>query len=104
MAETRYTAEKTTSSARPLRFDETLCVGCNLCVDACQIDVMLPIYHGTEEAVLQTSIGHLEPTSLPIGGKSSHCSVSGHRGLPSARLFTSTTSRPQTAAEAGLVP
>ena len=42
MAETRYTAEKTTSSARPLRFDETLCVGCNRCVDACQIDVMLP--------------------------------------------------------------
>lgn len=53
-----------------------------------KIHVKLPMYHGTEEAVLQTSIGHLEQTSLPVGGKSSHCSVSGHRGLPSARLFT----------------
>ena len=53
-----------------------------------KIHVKLPLYHGTEEAVLQTSIGHLEQTSLPVGGKRSHCSVSGHRGLPSARLFT----------------
>lgn len=53
-----------------------------------KIHVKLPIYHGTEETILQTSIGHLEPTSLPVGGKSSHCSISGHRGLPSARLFT----------------
>lgn len=53
-----------------------------------KIHVKLPIYHGTEENILQTSIGHLEPTSLPVGGKNSHCSVSGHRGLPSARLFT----------------
>ncbi|MBQ9708341.1 MAG: class C sortase [Firmicutes bacterium] len=53
-----------------------------------KIHVKLPIYHGTDESVLQTSIGHLEPTSLPVGGKSSHCSISGHRGLPSARLFT----------------
>ena len=53
-----------------------------------KIHVNLPMYHGTDEAVLQTSIGHLEQTSLPVGGKSSHCSVSGHRGLPSARLFT----------------
>lgn len=53
-----------------------------------KIHVKLPMYHGTDEAILQTSIGHLEQTSLPVGGKSSHCSVSGHRGLPSARLFT----------------
>jgi sortase A len=53
-----------------------------------KIHVKLPIYHGTEESVLQTSIGHLEQTSLPVGGESSHCSLSGHRGLPSARLFT----------------
>ena len=53
-----------------------------------KIDVMLPIYHGTEESVLQTSIGHLEESSLPVGGESSHCMLSGHRGLPSARLFT----------------
>ena len=53
-----------------------------------KIDVMLPIYHGTEENILQTSIGHLEESSLPVGGASSHCMLSGHRGLPSARLFT----------------
>lgn len=52
------------------------------------INVTLPIYHGTEEAVLQVAIGHLEWTSLPAGGANSHCVVSGHRGLPSARLFT----------------
>lgn len=52
------------------------------------ISVSLPIYHGTDEAVLQTSIGHLEWTSLPVGGASSHCVLSGHRGLPSAKLFT----------------
>ena len=53
-----------------------------------KIDVILPIYHGTEESVLQTSIGHLQESSLPVGGEGSHCMLSGHRGLPSARLFT----------------
>ena len=53
-----------------------------------KIDVMLPIYHSTDENVLQTSIGHMEESSLPVGGESTHCLLSGHRGLPSARLFT----------------
>jgi len=53
-----------------------------------KIDVFLPLYHGTSESVLQTSIGHIEGTSLPVGGEGSHCVLSGHRGLPSARLFT----------------
>lgn len=52
------------------------------------IQCRLPIYHGTEEAVLQVGVGHLEGSSLPVGGKSSHCILSGHRGLTSARLFT----------------
>ena len=52
------------------------------------IDCSLPIYHGTEESVLQIAIGHLEWTSLPVGGESTHCVLSGHRGLPSAKLFT----------------
>lgn len=52
------------------------------------INVSLPIYHGTEETVLSVAIGHLDWTSLPTGGTSTHCVVSGHRGLPSARLFT----------------
>lgn len=52
------------------------------------IGVNLPIYHGTDEAVLQVASGHLSSTSLPVGGQGTHTAVSGHRGLPSARLFT----------------
>lgn len=52
------------------------------------INVSLPIYHGTSESVLQVAIGHVDWTSLPVGGESTHSVVSGHRGLPSAELFT----------------
>ena len=52
------------------------------------INVALPLYHGTSESVLQVAIGHLDWTSLPVGGESSHAVISGHRGLPSAKLFT----------------
>lgn len=52
------------------------------------IGCSLPIYHGTDEAVLQIAAGHIEGTSLPVGGAGTHCVLSGHRGLPSARLFT----------------
>jgi len=48
----------------------------------------LPLYHSTEEQVLQVAVGHIEWSSLPVGGESTHCVVSGHRGLPSAKLFT----------------
>lgn len=48
----------------------------------------LPVYHGVGEAVLQVAVGHIVGTSLPIGGENTHCVLSGHRGLPSARLFT----------------
>ena len=48
----------------------------------------LPIYHGTDDAALQIAAGHLEWTSLPTGGANTHCVISGHRGLPSAKLFT----------------
>ena len=57
-------------------------------VEVPSIKVALPIYHGTEESVLQVAIGHLEWSSLPVGGASSHCVISGHRGLPSAKLFS----------------
>ena len=50
--------------------------------------IKCPIYHGTDEAVLQVAVGHLESSSLPVGGESTHTLISGHRGLPSARLFT----------------
>lgn len=52
------------------------------------IGVSLPIYHGTSDGVLQRAVGHLDWTSLPVGGASTHCVLSGHRGLPSAKLFT----------------
>ena len=53
-----------------------------------KIGVNLPIYHGLDESVLQIAIGHIPGTSLPVGGTSTHAVISGHRGLPSARLFT----------------
>lgn len=52
------------------------------------IKVSLPIYHGVDEGILQVAIGHIEGSSLPVGRKGSHCVISGHRGLPSAKLFT----------------
>lgn len=87
------------------RYDEELNVsgvGIMGYIEINSLDVTLPIYHGTDEAVLQQGIGHLEGTSLPVGAKSfdddlgvvadpndaSHCVVSGHRGLPSSKLFT----------------
>ena len=53
-----------------------------------KIGVELPIYHGTSDEVLNTGVGHLEGSSLPVGGESTHCVMSAHRGLPSAKLFT----------------
>ena len=53
-----------------------------------KIGVELPIYHGTSDGVLQIAAGHLEGTSLPVGGGSTHAVISAHRGLPSAKLFT----------------
>ena len=52
------------------------------------IKVSLPIYHGVEDSVLQIAVGHIEGSSLPVGGAGTHCVLSGHRGLPSAKLFT----------------
>ncbi|MEE0059643.1 MAG: class C sortase [Acutalibacteraceae bacterium] len=53
-----------------------------------KINCSLPIYHGSEDNVLQIAIGHIAGSSLPVGGKSTHTVLSGHRGLPSAKLFT----------------
>ena len=57
-------------------------------LDIDEIGVELPIYHGTDPSVLNVAVGHLEGTSLPVGGVGTHCVLSAHRGLPSARLFT----------------
>lgn len=53
-----------------------------------KINVKLSIYHGTSDDILQTGVGHLDGTKLPIGGENTHCVLAAHRGLPSARLFT----------------
>ena len=53
-----------------------------------KLELTMPIYHGTDERVLQTSVGHIEGTSLPVGGGSTHCVLTGHRGIPSAKLLT----------------
>lgn len=57
-------------------------------IDIPEIKCTLPIYHGTSEAVLQVGVGHIEGSSLPVGGEGTHCVLSGHSGLPSAVLFT----------------
>lgn len=57
-------------------------------IEVPRINCTLPIYHGTDEAVLQIGIGHIEGTSLPTGEIGDHTVLSGHRGLPSAKLFT----------------
>ena len=57
-------------------------------IEILSINISLPVYHGTEEGVLQIAVGHLEWSSLPVGGADTHCVLSGHRGLPSAKLFT----------------
>lgn len=57
-------------------------------VEIPRIKCSLPIYHGTEDSVLSAGIGHIEGSSLPIGGENTHCILSGHRGLPSAKLLT----------------
>ena len=68
-----------------LRIDETGMMGY---IEIPSIKVSLPIYHGTGDEVLNTAISHLEWTSLPVGGASSHCVLTGRRGLPNAMLFT----------------
>jgi len=79
------------SEEQKLQYEALLDIGQNGImgyIEIPKINVTLPVYHGTSESVLQVAIGHLEWTSLPVGGESSHCVVSGHRGLPSAKLFT----------------
>ncbi|MGI5873567.1 MAG: class C sortase [Bacillota bacterium] len=57
-------------------------------IDINKIHVSYPLYHGTDEAVLQIAIGHIAGSSLPVGGIGTHSQLSGHRGLPSAKLFS----------------
>ena len=79
------TPEQSAAYAKELSLDSSGIMGY---IEIPRIDVSLPIYHGTAESVLQVAVGHIEGSSLPVGGKSTRCILSGHRGLPSARLFT----------------
>ena len=79
------------SETQKAAYDSLLNVGGNGVmgyIEIPTIGVSMPVYHGTDEGVLQIAVGHIEWTSLPVGGESSHCVISGHRGLPSAKLFT----------------
>lgn len=79
------------SATQTKRYDSTLDVtgtGIMGYVEIPKISVRLPIYHGTDSSILQIAIGHIPGSSLPVGGLGTHCVISGHRGLPSARLFT----------------
>ena len=57
-------------------------------VEIPKLNIYMPVYHGTDEGVLQIAAGHLPGSSLPVGGENTHSLISGHRGLPSAKLFT----------------
>ena len=61
--------------------------GIMACIDIPKIKTKLPIYHGTEDEILAEGAGHLKWTSLPVGGENTHCVITGHRGLPSSKLF-----------------
>ena len=79
------TSEEKAQYEKQLISDET---GIISYLEIPKIGLSLPIYHGTDAAVLQEAVGHLEGSSLPVGGEGTHCVLSGHRGLPSAKLFT----------------
>ncbi len=73
------------------RYKELLNISDNgiMCyIEIPSINLSLPVYHGVDESILQVAVGHLFGTSLPVGGKNTHTVLSGHRGLPSASLFT----------------
>ncbi|MEE1315482.1 MAG: class C sortase [Faecalimonas sp.] len=79
------------TAERQARYDALLNVSGNGIlgyVEVPSIDCALPIYHGVEDTVLQIAVGHIAGSTLPIGGENTHSVLSGHRGLPSARLFT----------------
>ena len=79
------------NDAQRSRYESLLNIGGSGIIGYIEIEslqVNLPIYHGTDDSILQIATGHVDWTSLPVGGTSSHCVISGHRGLPSAKLFT----------------
>ena len=82
------TSNVTSSADVTIKVNDTTVLATEYYIVTATVNISLPIYHGTEDAVLQIAVGHLEWSSLPVGGESTHCVLSGHRGLPSAKLFT----------------
>lgn len=82
------TADKGSSYEAILSFDDSGIMGF---LEIPVIQVELPIYHGTSDTVLQKGVGHLEGSSVPVGGRSTHAVLTGHTGLNKARLFTDLT-------------
>ena len=81
----RQTEKRMEEYERLLNVDATGVMGY---IEIPELKVSLPVYHGVDEGVLQIAVGHIPGSSLPVGGKGTHCVLSGHRGLPSAKLFT----------------
>jgi len=82
-------AKKDTSKISVIKYDDLLAVSDAISyIEIPKIGVYLPIYHGLSDEVLQKGIGHMEGTSLPVGGEGTHCVLAGHTGLPSAEIFT----------------
>lgn len=84
-------ARFTSTEAETAHYRELLDVsgtGIMAYVEIPKLGTRLPVYHGTDDAVLQIAVGHIEGSSLPVGGAGTHTVLSGHRGLPSAKLFT----------------
>lgn len=77
--------EQTEQYNQTLKLDASMAMGY---IEIPKLGEKLVIYHGTSGEVLRTGVGHMQGTSLPIGGETSHCVLSGHRGLPSAKLFS----------------
>ena len=85
----RYNEALTGGGDEPVSYDDLLALTQSMgYVEIPKIDVYLPIYHGLEETTLQKGIGHMPESSLPVGGESTHAVLSGHTGLPAAKLFT----------------
>lgn len=82
-------AKHETEITSSIKYNDLLAVSDSIgYIEIPKINVYLPIYHGMSDDVLQKGVGHMEGSSLPIGGKSTHCVLAGHTGLPSANLFT----------------
>ena len=85
-----YMNQKGIPASREFKYEDILDIGNGMIgsIEIPCINVNMPIYHGTSDSVLSTGAGHIQDSSFPTGGKNTHAAITGHRGLPSSRLFT----------------